>query len=114
MLKIKKEFYLKKGIIMALESHYSKEIVMILTSIFPGALIYYIRDTIKEATQDGKQPEVDIALDLGRKIGDKDLDEAQKALAETSIPYTIYLFDLNGVSDFERKNMINKALVLKL
>lgn len=99
---------------MAMEPHYNKEITLILSSIFPGSLIYYIRDTIKESTQDGKQPEVDIAIDVGRKIGQKDLDEAQKALAETHIPYTIYLYDLNGVSEHERKNIIAKAQALKL
>ena len=99
---------------MNIDQKYHKEIVHILTNIFPGTLMYYIRDTIKEATQDGKQPEVDIALDVGRKIGGKDLGEAQRALAETHIPYTIYLYDLNGVSDFERKNIINKAQAWKL
>lgn len=99
---------------MNIDPKYYKEIVHILTDIFPGTLIYYIRDTIKESTQDGKEPEVDIALDLGRKIGDKDIGQAQRALAETHIPYTINLFDLNGVSDFERKNIINKAQAWKL
>ena len=99
---------------MNIEPHYYKEIVHILTDIFPGTLIYYIRDNIKEATQDGKEPEVDIAIDVGRKVGDKDLAEAQKALAETHIPYTIYLYDLNGVSEVERKRIINKAQALKL
>lgn len=99
---------------MNIESQYYKDIVHILTDIFPGTLIYYIRDNIKEATQDGKQAEVDIAIDVGRKVGEKDLAEAQKALAETQIPYTIYLYDLNGVSEHERKRIINKAQALKL
>jgi hypothetical protein len=99
---------------MNIEPQYYKEIVHILTDIFPGTLIYYIRDNIKESTQDGKEPEVDIAIDVGRKVGEKDLAEAQKALAETQIPYTIYLYDLNGVSEHERKRIINKAQALKL
>ena len=92
----------------SIEPHYYKEIVHILTDIFPGTLIYYIRDNIKESTQDGKQPEVDIAIDVGRKVGDKDLAEAQRALAETHIPYTIYLYDLNGVSEHEQKKLLVK------
>lgn len=97
-----------------IEPQYYKEIVHILTDIFPGTLIYYIRDNIKESTQDGKEPEVDIAIDVGRKVGDKDLGQAQRALAETHIPYTINLFDLNGVSEHERKRIINNAHAMKL
>ncbi len=99
---------------MNIEPHHYKEIVHILTDIFPGTLIYYIRDNIKESTQDGKQPEVDIAIDIGRNVGEKDLAEAQRALAETHIPYTIYLYDLNGVSERERKRIINHAQAMKL
>jgi hypothetical protein len=97
-----------------MEPQYYKEVVHILTDIFPGTLIYYIRDNIKESTQDGKQAEVDIAIDVGRKVGDLDLAEAQRALAETHIPYTIYLYDLNGVSEHERKRIINHAHAMKL
>ena len=97
-----------------IEPQCQKEIVHILTDIFPGALIYYFGSRDKEASQDGKLPEVDIAIDVGRRIGTKDIGEAQRALAETHIPYTIYLYDLNGVSEFQRRDISTKATVWKL
>lgn len=99
---------------MNIDKQHQQKIVRILTQIFPGVLIYYFGNKEKSADSQGKQPEIDIALDLGRIIGNKDIDEAQKALAETDIPYTIYLYDLNGVSEAERKAIIAKATAWKL
>ncbi len=93
---------------------HQKEIVHRLTDIFPGVKIYYFGAREKAYDADGKKPEIDIALDNSRKIGQKDLDQAQKGLAETSIPYTIYLYDLNGVSEKERAAIIAKAKAWKL
>ncbi len=87
-----------------------KEIVRILSQIFPGVIIYYFGNKEKAYDSEGKQPEIDIALDLGRRIGDKDIAEAQKALSETDIPYTFYLYDLNSVSEHERTEIIKKAI----
>ena len=86
----------------------------ILTDIFPGTLIYYFGNKEHAHDSDGKKQEIDIALDVGRIIGSKDIGEAQRALSETNIPYTIYLYDLNGVSEHERKNIIAKAIAWKL
>lgn len=99
---------------MAIDQKHQQEIVRILTDIFPGTLIYYYGEDAKAEDGDSKLPEIDIALDLGRKIGEKDLAEAQRALSETHIPYTIYLYDLNGVSDHERKTIIARAKAWKL
>lgn len=99
---------------MVVEAHYQKEIVGILTRIFPGVLIYYFGQSAKKEDSDNKEPEMDIVLDLGRSIGDRDLVQAQKALSETDIPYTIYLYDLNSVSEVERKTIISKAVAWKL
>ncbi len=87
-----------------------KEIVRILSEIFPGVAIYYFGTKAKAHDANGKEPEIDIALDLARRIGNKDIAEAQKALAETNIPYTIYLYDLNSVSEHERKEINKKAI----
>ena len=99
---------------MIIHPQYQKEIVHLLTDIFPGVLIYYFGSSAKKEDAEGKQPEIDIALDLGRIIGQKDIAEAQRGLSETHIPYTIYLYDLNGVSEFERKKIIEKAIAWKL
>ena len=97
-----------------IESGHQQKIIRILSQIFPGVHIYYFGNKEKSSDSQGKQPEIDIALDIGRIIGTKDIDEAQKALAETEIPYTIYLYDLNGVSEAERKAIIAKATAWKL
>jgi len=99
---------------MTIESKYQKEIVHILTDIFPGVLIYYYGHEAHKTDADGKQPEIDIALDLGRIIGQKDIDEAQRALSMRAIPYTIYLYDLNGVSEHERKAILARTTAWKL
>ena len=99
---------------MIIDPKYQKEIIHILTDIFPGVQIYYYGDNAKGADADNKKPEIDIALDVGRKIGDKDMGQAQRALSETHIPYTIYLYDLNGVSEQERKAIIARAKAWKL
>lgn len=99
---------------MNIHPEYQKEIIHILTDIFPGVLIYYFGSDAKKADADGKQPEIDIALDMGRRIGEKDIAEAQRALSETHIPYTIYLYDLNSVSEVERKRIISKATAWKI
>lgn len=93
-----------------IDSKHIKEILRILSSIFPGVLIYYSGLKAHQATAEGKKPEIDILLDLGRKIGEKDIAEAQKELATTHIPYTIYLYDLTAVSERERKEFLKKAI----
>jgi hypothetical protein len=99
---------------MIIDPRYQKEIVHILTDIFPGVLIYYVGGKEHESSADSKQPEVDIAIDVGRRIGPKDVAEAQRALSMTHIPYTIFLYDLQSVSEHERKVMIAKAKAWKL
>lgn len=99
---------------MKIDEKSQKRIIHILTDIFPGTLLYYVGQSAKKSDAYGKLPEIDIALDLGRIIGQKDLQEAQRALAETDIPYTIFLFDLQAVSEHERKKMIEKAQAWKL
>jgi|GEM_PF-3552548 len=99
---------------MKIDPRAQKQIIHILTNIFPGVFIYYYGNKAHESEIDGKQPELDIALDLGRRIGTKDIAVAQQALSETHIPYTIYLYDLNSVSESERKNIIAKAEPWKL
>jgi hypothetical protein len=99
---------------MTINSQDQKKIIHILTDIFPGVLIYYYGNKEKSYDAEGKKPEIDIALDLGRIIGTKDIAEAQRALSETKIPYTIYLYDLNGVSEHERKAIIARATAWKL
>lgn len=100
---------------MEVSPKFHKEIVHILADIFPGVAIYeFSPKTLSTGPREGKQPIVHLALDLGRIIGDTDIQEAQKALAETHIPYTIYLFDLNGVSERERAEIIASAKAWKL
>lgn len=99
---------------MAMDPKHQKEIVRILADIFPGVQIYYYGHDAKSYDADRKKPEIDLALDVGRIIGTKDIAAAQKALAETHVPYTIYLYDLNGVSEHERKAIIAKATAWKL
>lgn len=100
---------------MKIESQHQKEIVHILADIFPGVLIYqFSSKTLNSGPLEGKQPALHLALDLGRIIGEKDILEAQKALRQTSIPYTVYLFDLNGVSQKERSDIIASAHAWKI
>lgn len=100
---------------MKIESKYQKEIVHILTDIFPGLAMYqFSSKTLNSGPLEGKKPALHLALDLGRIIGEKDIFEAQKVLRESSIPYTIYLFDLNGVSEHERGEIIASAHAWKL
>lgn len=95
---------------MQIAQESKNKIIVILTNIFPKARIYYFGNRAKQHDSDGKQPEIDIAIDAGHKIGPKDTKAAQLALSETNIPYTIYLYDLNGVSEHERKNIIAKGI----
>jgi hypothetical protein len=106
--------YTLKDTVMKIDPRAQQQIIHILTNIFPGVFIYYYGSKEHEGDIDGKQPELDIALDLGRKIGTVDLSAAQQALSQTHIPYTIYLYDLNSVSEVERKNIIAKAEAWKL
>lgn len=99
---------------ITIESNHIKEILRILTSIFPGVLIYYTGVKEHALTQDGKLPEIDVVLDLGRRIGSRDIDQAQKELNTTDLPYTVYLYDLQSVSEHERKEMLRKAIAWKL
>lgn len=100
---------------MKVDGPYQKEITHILADIFPGVALYqFSTKTLNSGPLEGKQPALHLALDLGRIIGEKDILEAQKALRESSIPYTIYLFDLNGVSEHERDEIIASAQAWKL
>ena len=104
-----------KEIRMKVESHHQKEIVHILTDIFPGLALYqFSSKTLNSGPLEGKKPAIHLAIDVGRIIGDTDIQEAQRALAESSLPYTIYLFDLNGVSEHERGEIIASAKEWKL
>lgn len=100
---------------MKIDPMYQEEIVFILADIFPGVMIYeFSPKTLNTGPLEGKKAAVHLALDLGRIIGEKDVFEAQKALRQTSIPYTIYLFDLNGVSEKERQEIIASAKAWKI
>lgn len=100
---------------MKIDQKHQQEIVHILADIFPGVALYqFSTKTLNSGPLEGKQPALHLALDLGRIIGDKDILEAQKALRESSLPYTFYLFDLNGVAEHERNEIIATAHSWKL
>lgn len=100
---------------MNIQPQHQKEIVHILADIFPGVALYqFSSKALNTGPLEGKQPALHLALDLGRIIGEKDIFEAQKALRESSIPYTVYLFDLNAVSEHERAEIIKTAKAWKL
>lgn len=91
------------------DQKHQKEIIRHLSEVFPGVTIYYLGSSAKKYDAEGKEPEIDIALDLGRRIGDKDLLAAQQGLEQSHIPYTIYLFDLQAMNDAQRKERMAKA-----
>lgn len=91
------------------DQKHQKEIVRHLSEIFPGVIIYYLGKSIKKYDAEGKKPEIDIALDIGRRIGNKDLLAAQQGLEQEHIPYTIYLFDLQTFNDQERTERMGNA-----
>jgi hypothetical protein len=99
---------------MTIELEYQQQIIHILTDIFPGVLIYYSNNEVSEQEMDGKQPDVHIALDLGGIIGHKDLRAAEIALAETDIPYSIHLHDLQAVAQQKFEQTTSKQKPWKL
>ena len=96
---------------MRLEEEFKQKIIAVLSALFPDAKIYLFGSRARG--EHGRRSDIDIALDVGKKIERVDVGEARDMLSESNIPYQVDVVDLYGVSEKMRKNILAEGIVWK-
>lgn len=95
------------------ESNHLELIKQILKTFVPDASIYVFGSRAKNCAK--PYSDLDLAIDLnGQKFDLSALAKLKSAFEQTTIPYTIDIVDLNGISDEFRNNIKNDLVKLNI
>jgi uncharacterized protein len=86
-----------------------KTIIEIVTKYLPKARIILFGSRARK--DNTPQSDIDIALDIGKKIDNLVLSTIKELVEESSIPFTVDVLDLSNVSEELRTNIIKDGVV---
>jgi predicted nucleotidyltransferase len=86
-------------------------IIRMLSALLPGVKIYLFGSRAKVIYKDVS--DVDLALDMGRKLDLSELAQAHNVLEAVNILHKIDIVDLNRVPEKLRASVLNEGIVWK-
>lgn len=84
-------------------------IVRMLSALFPGVKIYLFGSRAKGTHK--FESDIDLALDLGRKLDLSEVAMAKNVLESVNILRNVDVVDLNGVPETLRKNILKEGIL---
>lgn len=88
-----------------------KKIIGILSVLFPQAKLYVFGSRVKN--QSSKFSDLDIAIDIGKKIDLFDISEAKDMFANSNIPFNLDIVDYNNIPSYLRESIDKEKVVWK-
>lgn len=92
-----------------LDSDVKRKIVGVLLGLFPGARIYLYGSRARGTHYE--RSDIDIAIDLGKKLNFVDVGEARDMFRESNIQYSIDVVDLHGIPDYLKEEILKEGIV---
>ena len=94
-----------------LDDKIKQKIVAVISALIPDAKIYLFGSRARGTNSE--YADIDLALDAGKELPIKDVDEVKNMLRESNIRYAIDVVDLYQVSDLMREQIVKDRVVWK-
>jgi predicted nucleotidyltransferase len=94
-----------------LDENDKKKIVAVITALIPEAHIYLFGSRARGTNT--QYADIDIALDAGKSLPLRDIDELTSMLRESNIRYNIDVVDIHQVTDLMREQILKEKIVWK-
>lgn len=113
ILHLLKNKALTRRIIMAIHQHVAEQdiIIKLLTALFPECTIYLFGSRARGTHTE--QSDIDIALDLGRKMTLQELSRANNVLDGLNLAHTIDVVDLHRISNDMKTIILTQGTLWK-
>lgn len=94
-----------------LEEKVKQKIIAVISALIPDARIYLFGSRARGTNSE--YADIDIALDAGKELPIKDVDELKSMFRESNIWYVIEIVDLYQVSDLMRDQILKDRVIWK-
>ncbi len=94
-----------------LDENDKKKIIAVITALIPEARIYLFGSRARGTN--AQYADIDIALDAGKNLPLRDIDELTSMLRESNIKYNIDIVDIHQVTDLMREQILKEKIVWK-
>lgn len=94
-----------------LDEAIKQKIVGIISVLIPDAHIYLFGSRARGTN--AEHADIDIALDAGKPLRRRDVDEVKSMLNESNIMYLIDVVDLYQVNDLMRQEILREKIIWK-
>lgn len=94
-----------------LDEKIKQKIIGIISVLIPDAHIYLFGSRARGTNTE--RADIDLALDAGKPLPRRDVDEVKSMLRESNIIYLIDVVDLYQVSDAMRDSILREKIVWK-
>jgi uncharacterized protein len=94
-----------------LDENVKKKIIAIISALIPQAKIYLFGSRARGT--ESEWSDIDLALDAGKPLSQRDVSELNDIMVALSIPYKVEVVDLYAVSDAMRQAILKEKVVWK-
>lgn len=94
-----------------LDEKIKQKIIAVISALIPEARIYLFGSRARGTN--GKYADIDIALDAGKRLQARDVDEVKSMFQESNIIYKIDVVDLYQVNDLMRNEILKEKVIWK-
>ena len=94
-----------------LDEGIKQKIIRVISALIPDARIYLFGSRARGTN--AEYADIDLALDAGKQLPIRDVDEVKSMFRESNIMYTIDVVDIYQVSDLMREQILKDKIIWK-
>ena len=94
-----------------LDEKVKQKIIAVISALIPDAKIYLFGSRARGTN--AERADIDIALDAGKPLLPRDVDEVKSMFRESNIMYSIGVVDFHQINDLMREEILRERVVWK-
>jgi predicted nucleotidyltransferase len=104
-------YSIKRIFMYELDEKTKQKIIAVISALIPEARIYLFGSRARGSN--AQYADIDIALDAGKPLPLRDIDEVKSMFGESNIPYKIDVVDIHQVNDRMRQQIMKERVIWK-
>jgi uncharacterized protein len=94
-----------------LDDKIKQKIISVISALIPGVKIYLFGSRARGTN--AEWADIDLALDAGKPLPPRDVDEVKSMFGESNIMYKIDVVDFNQINDVMKKQILSERVIWK-
>lgn len=94
-----------------LDEKIKQKIIAVISALIPDAKIYLFGSRARGTN--AERADIDIALDTGKALPQRDIDEVKSMFRESNIMYKIDIIDFHQINETMRKEILRERVIWK-